>query len=249
MKGITAVILTKNEAKNIARCITSLQWCDQILVIDDDSQDKTVTIAQKLGAKIIPHQLNQDFAQQRNFALNQVNTEWTLYLDADEQIPLELAHEIQQAITSDYPIAYRLKRQDIFFKKPLRYGETARWNQIRLSKTDAGKWVQPVHELWEIEGTVGQLHSPFLHFSHDDLTEFFNKINQYSTIVAQEFYHQGKRSSWWQIISYPPGKFLQNYLLFLGFLDGTHGFIHAALMSFHSYLVRSKLFLLQRKDQ
>ncbi len=247
MNNLTAVVLTKNEEKILVRCLTSLQWCDQILVIDDYSEDDTTAIAKKHGAKVFQHRLDQNFAQQRNFALKQVNTEWTLFVDADEQVTPQLAKEIQKVIVQDYPLAFRIKRQDIFLGKHLKHGETPQWNQIRLSETKAGEWVSPVHELWRVPGTVGQLHQPLLHYSHDNLAEFLNKINQYTTIAAQHHFRRGHRSNWWQIIVYPGGKFIRNYLLRLGLLDGSHGFVHAALMSFHSFLVRSKLYLIQRR--
>lgn len=243
---VTAIILTKNEQQDLSRCLKSLQWCDSILVIDGYSKDKTVQIAKKYNARVIQRHLKNHFSQQRNFALKHVKTEWALFIDADEEVPAPLAQEIKQAIIKRYPLAYRLKRRDFFLKKPLKHGETSRWNQIRLSQTNAGTWIRPVHELWEIEGTVGQLKTPLLHYSHHDLNEFFNKINYYSTLSAQQHFQQKHRTNALQIIYYPIFKFILNYFIYLGFLDNTRGFVHATCMSFQSFLTRGKLYLLQR---
>lgn len=131
--------------------------------------------------------------------------------------------------------------------KELRHGETGRIKLLRLAKRKAGKWQRPVHETWEISGKIGELKNPLLHFPHPTMAEFLGNINFYTTLDAQEFFRQGKKVGGWQIIAYPSGKFVVNYFLKLGFLDGMAGFLVAAMMSFHSLLVRGKLWLLRQK--
>jgi len=252
---ITAIVLTKNEEKNIKDCLESLQWCDEILVVDDYSEDKTTEIAKKLGAKIFQRKLNDNFAAQRNFALKQTKSEWVLFIDADERISESLAKEIQlkinnsshQQVRNDRSCnGFYIKRKDFFLGHELKHGETGRAKFLRLGKRTHGKWERKVHEVWEIRGEIDQLKNSILHH-HQNLTDFLKSINYFSTLDAKFFYQQGKKITFLEWLK-PPIKFIQNYCLRLGFLDGTTGFVHAVLMSLHSFLVRAKLFMLWKKE-
>src|SRR3989344_3390619 len=108
MNTIVVVVLTKNEEKNIEKCIRSLTWCDQVIIIDDYSEDNTAQIAKKHGALVYKNALNNDFAQQRNFALQQIRGKWVLFVDADEIISQDLADEIKRAINSEEVKGYYL---------------------------------------------------------------------------------------------------------------------------------------------
>lgn len=244
---ISAVVLTKNEEKNLKDCFQSVKWCDEIIVVDDYSNDQTVKTAKKMGAKVFSRRLEGDFAAQRNFALQQAQGEWVLFVDADERVTNQLATEVKQAIEGEKVNGFFLKRQDFFGGKPLKYGETANVRLLRLGRKGVGKWQRRVHETWEIKGAVGDLKEPLLHYPHPTLTEFLEEINFYSSLNAQEFLKEGRRASLIHIIAYPLGKFLQNYILRFGFLDGTPGTIIALMMSFHSFLTRAKLYLLWKK--
>ena len=241
---ISAVILTKNEEDNIQKCIKNLLWCDEIVVIDDFSTDKTVHIAKKLGAKVFKHSLDNDFAAQRNYALNQAKREWVLFIDADERVSKSLATEIIQEIKHTSVDGYFLKRKDFVFGKWLKHTEAGNIDLLRLAKKNSGKWLRRVHETWNIEGNTKNLDEPLLHYPHKNVAQFMKSINTYSTLHAQVLYEEGKKTGFYQILAYPAGKFFSNYFLRLGFLDGFPGIIHAMLMSFHSFLARAKLWLL-----
>jgi glycosyltransferase involved in cell wall biosynthesis len=241
---ITAIILAKNEEKNIASCIETLTWCDEILLIDDNSTDATSRIAKKLGARIIRHSLNNDFSQQRNFALKHAKSEWVFYVDADERVSDALRDEIRTILPSSTLDAYYVRRVDYQWGKLLRYGETGSMYFLRLARKDFGNWIGRVHESWVSSKAAGKLKEPLFHYPHVTISEFLSEINFYSTLRATELFEQGHKTSGWEIVAYPLGKFLQNALLRLGVLDGMHGIIFAALMSFHSFLVRGKLWLL-----
>lgn len=265
---ISAVVLTKNEEKNIEKCLRSLYWCDEIVVIDDCSQDKTVKIAQKMGVRVFTHSLNDDFAHQRNFGLEKAKGEWVLFVDADERIPAALAAEIRSLLKKVGPAlafgsgkhpakrgsfsgsdldckGFYIKRRDFFGGRWLKYGETARVRLLRLAKKNAGHWEGAVHEVWKIKGKTDELTSPLLHHPHPTAAEFLEEINKYSTIRARELYTQEKKINFFEIIVYPLGKFLKNYFLTFGFLDGLPGFLNAIFMSFHSFLTRGKLWLIE----
>lgn len=246
---ITAVILSKNEEKNIEACIKSVGFCETMLVIDDNSTDNTVGIVKKHNAKVVQRELHSDFAAQRNFALSQVKTEWTLFIDADEVVPHELQKEILNSISKSYaPNGFYIKRQDRLFGKQLKYGELLGKKFLRLGRTQSGTWRGAVHEVWEIDGEIKQLLNPIIHTPHQTISEFLKEINFYSTLRAKELDLAGKKASFWSIIFYTKGKFFYLYVFKLGFLDGIPGLIMSCMMSLYTFLTRGKLYILQLKS-
>jgi glycosyltransferase involved in cell wall biosynthesis len=249
---ISAIVLTKNEEINIVDCLESLLWCDEILVIDDNSEDKTVQIVESLKnkkIKAIVHPLNNDFSKQRNFALQQAQHEWVLFIDADERVSLALEYEILSLINSSLNdlSGFYLKRRDVIWGKELRYGETGNIKLLRLVKKEKGEWQGRVHEILRIKGRIGELKNSLMHYPHRDITEFLQEINFYTELRAQELYDKKVKVYWWSIIIYPLGKLVLNFFIRRGFLDGLQGLIFSILMSLHSFLVRGKLWQLWQK--
>jgi len=256
--AISAVVLTKNEEKNIGECLKTLKWAEEVVVIDDESTDKTVEIAKANGAQVYEHPLDDDFSAQRNFGLDKAKGEWVFFVDADERVSSTLRAEIQLMV-NDQPFdsaqgkssiinGFYLKREDKMWGRVLKHGENAKVKLLRLGKKGKGEWEKPVHEIWEIKGEIGELKAPLQHLPHQTISEFLEEINFYSTLRARELYKEGKRASLLEIIFYTKAKFIKDYFLELGFLDGMPGFVVALLMSFHSFLVRSKLYLLWRQE-
>lgn len=252
---ITAVILAKNEDKLINECIESLSFCDEILIIDDNSTDNTIKIVNSLAnkkIKIIPHNLDNNFSQARNFGLQKAKNEWVLFVDSDEVISDALAYEISNVIhTAGQDVGefngFYIKRQDIMWGKKLKYGETGSIRLLRLALKNAGKWIGMIHEEWKIKGKVGTLINPIIHYPHPTVAEFLKKINFYSTLRAEELYLKKVKINILSLILYPCGKLVLNVLFKKGFLDGIPGLVYALLMSFHSFLVRGKLWLMLNK--
>lgn len=276
---ISAVVLLKNEAENIEKCLTSLLWCDEIIVVDDYSTDKTIELVHKVLKvhkvhkvyKVLQRKLKGDFAAQRNFGLEKATGDWVLFIDADEIVTRELQHEIKTKIFPQSGIhdavvthkfvnsigtnlktgsisGFYLKRRDWFLGRWLKFGETSNVKLLRLARKNAGRWQGRVHETWEVKGKVGELKNPILHYPHQTIAIFLKDINWYTDVVAQYWLEEGKRVKIWEIIFYPLGKFLQNYISRLGILDGIPGLIMAFMMSFHSFLVRGKVWLSQHKN-
>ncbi len=243
---LSAVILSHNDEVILGRAIRSVGFCDEVVVIDDDSTDGTREVAKKLGAKVYQRPLGSDFSKQRNFGLSKATGSWVLFVDSDEVVTAELAKEMKEAISNSSDTAgYYLKRRDTMWGRVLRFGETGRIKLLRLARKDAGSWRRPVHEVWDIRGTIGELTHSLDHFPHPNVAQFIDEINRYSTINARYLYEKGIRVAWWHIVAYPKAKFLVNYIWRLGFLDGTAGAVVALLMSLHSFLTRGKLWLLQ----
>ncbi len=264
---ISAIVLGHNDEEILTRCLSRLLWCDEVIVIDDASGDGTRAIAKQLGAKVYVRRLYDDFAAQRNFGLAKAKGKWVLFVDSDEVVTEELAKEIRdltqrvipsyagiQSIEAGSPTgtgmtecgAYFIKRRDFLWGRELKHGETGNVRLLRLARKDAGKWVQPVHEIWNVDGAVGQLVHPLLHYPHPNVVQFLDEVNRYSTLYTNYLHARGVREPLWAIVVKPVTKFFVNYIWRLGFLDGTAGLVVALMMSFHSFLVRGKLWLLYR---
>jgi hypothetical protein len=176
--------------------------------------------------------------------MSHIKTGWILFVDADEVVTPQLANEIKQLVATKN--GYYVPRQDIIWGRLLKYGDVSQVCLLRLAKVGAGQWHGRVHETWNIPNPVGYLHHPLLHYPHPTLAKFLTHINTYSTIRARELYESGVRTNIAEIVSYPLSKFVLNWILKLGFLDSTPGFIHAMVMAFYSFLVRGKLYLLHK---
>ena len=247
--NLSSVILARNEEKKIGRAIASVSFCDEVVVIDDNSSDLTPNIAKNMGALVYNRALDNDFSGQRNFGLSKAKGNWVLFLDADEEVSKDLANEILKKVTdSKNPYdGFYLKRRDNIWGKNLNYGENGNTKLLRLAKKGNGEWVREVHETWNIKGRIGTLDNYFLHYSHQTLREFIDHVNYMSTLHARSNMKEGKKSTLVKIILWPKLKFINNYILRGGFRDGIYGFVVALIMSFHSYLAWSKIWLMQKK--
>lgn len=251
MTILSAIVLAKNEADNLAKCLQSLSFCDEIILIDDYSTDNTSAIAKKMGALVYKRALNCDFSAQRAFGETKASGDWILHIDADEIVTKELAIELTQCIND--PVlnygGFYLRRIDTLWGRKMSHAEFSETLLLRLFRKNSGIWKRSVHEVYHTEEKTYRLQNPIMHFPHQTLTEFIAHVDQQSTLHAQENHKENKRSSLIKIIIWPIGKFLINYILKGGFKDGTEGFVAAAMMSFHSWLSWSKLWLLQKRQQ
>lgn len=246
---VSAVVLTKNEEKEIFECLSGLKWCDEVVVIDDCSNDTTVELAKKAGAKVIINSLDNDFSKQRNFALSKASNDWILFIDSDERFSTALVAEISNlnsGIFNKYDGFY-IRRIDSIWGKELKNGEAGRIKLLRLAKKNSGNWIGKVHEIWEIKGKTSQLKNPIMHYPHKNINDFLKGINTYTDIRAKELYDRKIKINFSLIFFYPFAKFFNNYFVKLGIMDGIPGIIHATMMSFHSFLTRGKLWLMWNK--
>jgi glycosyltransferase involved in cell wall biosynthesis len=255
--GVSVIILTKNEEKNILDCLETVIWADQIIIIDDNSEDRTLEIVNNLQVKnieIIQRELRDNFSEQRNHALTLVKHEWVLFVDADERVTEELRHEINDFVieernNSKYKGMY-IKRRDVLWGKLLKHGEVGSTSLLRFAKADSGKWTGTVHEVWNvIDGETEVFENYILHFPHQTISDFLQELNYYTSLRAKELFEKKQSASILQIIFYPKAKFFVNFVLKLGFLDGIEGLIFAIMMSFHSFLVRAKLWTYSENKQ
>ena len=247
---ISAIILTKNSQNTIIDCLESVLFCDEIIIVDDNSSDNTLDLVSSFKRKslnVYKRNLENDFSSQRNFALSKVNTKWAIFVDSDEVVTRELMEKIKKVLSVDLYDGYYIKRVDYIWGKKLIHGETGAINLLRMAKVKNGAWVGKVHESWKVSGSISNIDQELMHFPHQSVAEFISEIDYYTTLRAEELCTLGVKANWFLIIMYPFSKFFLNYFLRLGFLDGVHGFVSAIIMSGHSFLVRAKLFQLQKK--
>lgn len=236
---ITAILLHKNADNMLRRAVESVRWCQEIIIIDDSSQVPPNNIAKEYNAKLLSRKLDS-FADQRNFGLHQATQPWVLYIDADECVSDALHQEIIHAITQPHQ-GFLFSRQDIFMGKILRFGETNAIRFLRLAKKEAGLWSRTVHEYWNVQGSIGVLHTPIMHTPHASLATFFDKMNQYTELEVVERKSMKKKFLWREFTIFPFAKFLYNYILRLGCMDGFPGLCMAYMMSLHSLIIRIKM--------
>lgn len=246
---ISAVVLTKNEEYNILQCLNSLNWCDEILIIDDHSDDKTLKLVEGLNNKKIrtfTRLLQENFSSQRNFALDKARFEWVLFIDADEMVSESLQYEIVNTINTSLEniSGFYIRRIDCMWGRKLRFGELKSVKILRLARKDKGEWIKKVHEEWKVRGKISTLKNHLIHYPHPDIETFLKDINFYTDLRASELFSKGRKTDVKYIVIYPVFKFIYNYFIKLGLLDGVPGLIVAIVMSFHSFLVRGKLWKL-----
>ena len=242
---ISVIILTKNEENNIIDCLEGLGWCDEIIVIDDSSVDRTLQVIKNFNprVKIFQRELQGDFSVQRNFGLSKAKGEWVLFIDADERLSNGLKGELMDFLESkdsEYS-GFFIQRKDVIWGKELRHGEATDIKLLRFGRKDSGSWAGKVHEVWNVKGKIGEFKMPLYHYPHQSVAEFLKEINYYTDLRAKELFDRGEKVGFLKIILYPVLKFKINYFLKLGFLDGIEGLVFALMMSFHSFLVRAKL--------
>ncbi len=240
---LTIVVLTHNDELKIVDCLESLVFADELVIVDDESSDRTIELCRQFTKNIFVHPLNSNFANQRNFALNKAKSKWVLFVDSDELVSRALRDEILRAVKEKMSAGYYIKRIDRMWGKSLSHGEVGKVSLMRLGRRESGKWHGKVHETWRIIGKTSELSEPLIHTPHSTVFDFVRDVDDYSTLRAEELLERGKRASALEIIIYPTFKFLQNYILRKGYRDGVPGFIYAMLMSFHSFLVRGKIYL------
>ena len=242
---LTVVIIAKNEAKKISKCLGALTFADEILLLDNGSTDETTKIALEFNANIVDIYSETNFSKMREVGLKNSKNEWVLFIDADEIVSTDLSKEITDIISSSNFNSYRICRQDHFMGKVLKFGEVSdvfNNGAVRLVKKGSGEWNGLIHEVFIPYEKPGKIKAALDHYPHQTLKEFVKEINLYSNYRAKELHNKGKRTNWLQIIFIPIFKFFYTYFYKQGFRDGAQGFIYSFIMSFHSFLVRSKLY-------
>jgi glycosyltransferase involved in cell wall biosynthesis len=224
---LSVVIITKNEAANIAECLQSVAFADELVVLDSGSTDGTQAIAARLGARVFETADWPGFGPQKNRGLAQASHEWVLSLDADERVPPALADEIRQAMASGRHGAYEIARLTQFCGQWIRHCGWTPDHVLRLFKREAARFSDDlVHERVLVRDGVstGRLAVALLHYSYPTPAHYWRKLEQYSQAWAQQRHARGQKTTMLRAGLAAWVAFLRSYIFRLGFLDGAMGF-------------------------
>ncbi len=244
MERLSAVVIAQNEENNIAECIRSLSFADEVLMCDGGSTDRTVEIAKELGSTVL-HRDFDGFANQKNFIIDQAKGPWILSLDADERVTPELRSEIQTLLSSEAAVrvdGYRIPRKNYFGERWVRRGGWWPDYNLRLFLKDTGQFVQrQVHESVNVDGRVETLKEAIEHRTYQDLEDFIARMNRYSSLAAQQGFDDGKRLKPGDLTLRPLLAFLKMFIVRSGILDGSMGFQLAVMHAIYTYSKYAKL--------
>jgi len=254
MSKLTALIPCKNEAANIAACVRSVQAvADEILIADSGSTDATLDIVRGLGdCRVIEHPWT-GYARFKNWAIPQASHDWVLIVDADERATEKLAREIRATLASagDNFDGYWIPRLNYFMGHPVRFGAWRGDSVLRLIRRDRARYAErAVHEEIDLpQDRVGRLDECLQHYTYWSWDQCLEKLNRYAKLDAGQRFERGKRTSAWRLLSKAPFRFLRDYLLRLGVLDGRAGLMVSAINAYYSFMKEARLWELAHARQ
>ncbi len=248
-RPLSVVLITKNAASQLEKTLASVQWADEIVVVDSGSTDDTVAIASAYKAKVI-HQDWLGFGPQKQLAVAKASHDWVLCLDADEWPSEKLTNEIKDVLNNPQAEAYRFPRSNRFMGRFLKHGEGYPDWSLRLFNRQAARWSDDlVHEYVQTDKPVAALTGDLMHESGEDIALYLNKQNRYTTLQAETLYKRGKKAGWGRLVFSPLLRFIKFYLVRRGFLDGLPGLVHISIGCFNSYIKYAKLNELHRLER
>lgn len=240
---LSVVVITLNEERNIARCLKSLSWADEVLVVDSGSTDRTREIAHSLGAKVLQHPWS-GYGQQKNYASAQATRDWVLSIDADEEVSTELKTEMEAFIAAGGRIngvqyqGATMPRKAWYLGRWILHGGWYPNRLVRLANRKNARWTEPaVHESWVVQGPVWELKSDLLHYTFTDVGDQVLTNVKFSRLGAHAARERGERGTIGKIFLKPLGKFLETYVWKAGFLDGLPGLV-ISLNAAHSIFMK-----------
>jgi len=252
---ISAVVHTYNEEKNIGRCLSSLTFVDEIVVIDMGSTDKTCQIAASYKAKIYPHPYTGFVEPARNFGISKAKGGWILIVDADEEIPRTLANYLlgipirttRQSPRFDY---FRIPRKNLVFGKWIRHTGWYPDYQIRFFKKGMVSWTEKIHGVPETKGKGSDLKAEeplsIIHYNYQSLEQFLERLNRYTNIAAKEMFLNNIHFQVNNLFKKPVKEFINRYFVWEGYRDGLHGLALSLLQSFSEMVTYLKLWELEK---
>jgi glycosyltransferase involved in cell wall biosynthesis len=246
---LSAVIITLNEERALPKCLQSVEFVDEIIVVDSGSTDRTCEIAQQMEGRVI----QQDwlgYGRQKQFAVEQAEHDWVLCLDADEWISDELRASIISTLEKPGYHAYQFPRCNRFMGRWLRHGEGYPDYNLRLYHRAYAHWSDdPVHEHVKPDTSVGKLPGDLMHESEEGLESYLEKQNRYSSLQAKILFEQGVKPSIMKILISPAFRFVKFYLVRGGWRDGVPGLVHVSVGCFNTYMKNVKLWALVRRSK
>lgn len=246
MPKLSATIITKNEAADLDAALVSVAWADEIVVVDSESTDDTVAIAQRRNARVVVRPW-PGYVAQKNYAASIASHDWILSLDADERVTPQLAAEIR-AVMAGAPreAAFRIPRVTFHLGRWIRSTDWYPDYQTRLYDRRAAEWTgKYVHEAVTVRGDTGQLGGELQHYAYRDVSDHLETIDRYTTLAARQMFETGRRAGVVDLALHPLFAFLRNYIARGGVRDGAAGFLISRMNAYYVFLKFAKLWELQ----
>ena len=247
---VSGVVICFNEEQTIARCLESLAWCDEIVVVDSGSTDHTREIVRQATPRVIEQEF-LGYVKQKNFALDQASHDWVVCLDADEALSPELQREIAEALAGDDGTVsgFVLDRMTHFLGVWHDRGEWYPDPQLRVFRRSRGRWVGlDPHDRVAVDGPVRKLPGRLCHWNYRDLSEHVQTIDRFSAHLAREMHTHGRRCHAWDLLLRPLGRFVKGYVLRQGFRNGLPGFLVSASTAYYVFMKYAKLWEIERSE-
>ena len=233
---ISGAVITLNEEANLPRALASMTCCDEIVVVDSGSSDRTVEIARELGARVVSRAWT-GYANQKNFAAEQASHDWILSLDADEEVSADLAASIRRIAGAPVEVAgFAFARRARYLGRWIRGSGWYPDAKVRLYDRRRARWEGDyVHESVRVDGPAGRLSGDLLHYTCDSFAQHVETVNRYTTLAAREMRDRGRRPGLLRILTAPPWTVFRTYVLRLGFRDGFAGLLIAVMAGFYVF--------------
>ena len=250
MEKISVAIITKDEEHNIRDCLESVRWADEVVVVDNGSTDDTLKICREYRVQVYEEEW-KGYSGQKNSAIGKARNEWVLSLDADERVTPDLREEIAGALDENSSVdGYFIARKNFFLGRWIKHCGWYPDFNLRLFRKSRGRFAErTVHEKVKVRGRTANLRYPLMHETYRSLSEFFQRMDRYSTLAAREMYQEGRKSGFYDIFFRPPFTFLQMYILRAGFLEGYSGFLLSSLYSIYTFAKYTKLKELKESER
>lgn len=243
---ISATIITLNEEESLPRALASVSFCDEVVVVDSGSSDRTCHIANQSGARVLVRDWT-GYADQKNFAADSASHDWILALDADEEVTAGLRSSIEALQDREPEYAgYRFPRLARYLGRWIRHSGWYPDSKVRLYDRRRGRWHGDyVHESVNVDGSVGELTGDLLHYTCESLDDHRRRVDRYTDLAARELIANQRRVGLGQLLVSPPWAFLRSYVLQQGFRDGPEGLLIARMAAAYTYSKYSKARALQ----
>ena len=252
MEPLSGCVISFNEEEHLEDCLRSLDFCDEVVVLDSGSTDRTLEIAERMGARVEVNRPFPGHIEQKNLALSLAGHDWVLCLDCDERVSPKLREEIQDRRRKGFSgaAAYSMPRLNWYLGRPIRHGAFWPDRKIRLFDKRRGRWggVNP-HDRVEVEGPVEKLQGVIEHFPYKDLGEHLRTIREFTAIAAEALKREGRKATMADVWVRPPAFFLKSFFLKMGFLDGWRGLLIAAFGARYTHLKWKRLARLYAEDR
>jgi glycosyltransferase involved in cell wall biosynthesis len=248
---VSAIVVCFNEEKNIGRCLESLRWCDEIVVVDSFSTDTTVEICKQFTDRVLQRTW-AGYRDQKAFAHSQATKEWVILVDSDERVPAALQDEIREALRKDGGMyaGYAIPRLVFYLKRWWRRGGWYPDYDVRLFRRDRATWGgNDPHEKILVDGRVRKLQQPLHHFTYRDIADHLERINRFTSVSARELKRDGRRARLSDALLRPAARFFSSYVLKRGFMEGFAGFYVAVTAAVYVFLKYAKLWELNLEEE